>query len=541
VLVESTSFDPSELGGWLIASAGGYLVFCALLYVAHITVFRNRAMRPVPIAWIFILGFTTGAIKGITTGSLSVLLNIEQEGAQAISTRFVTAGFLGLVGVPAAALVMNSLEDYRVKRTELIAEQILIESKEFQSNEVIAVMSSRLRSTIEKELGALLVDLKKTLEEKPRFSDSWQQIADDLRTNARESVREISHRLWGRPSSAIADITLVDISKAMITTSAFPLKLILPIFLVSAIPVNLNDHGSGALPVRLFALALSTSAIYWSAELAIQRWRKFKHQIYVSALLLAALIPAAYTALIFGDKVDGHFIGVTITIAVWLPLLTVTCGLIDTSLKQSQEILDNLQARIDKSRVRTISENNEAIRLSNEMAKYLHGNLQSRLMASAFAIELAGNSHDSETLSIEIEKARKSVTTPFDQFTSHNLGSVSQEISNLIRLWEGVLTTEIDFSGDDENVSNIETRNILHVLEEAFSNALRHGLATEAKVILKSESDAISLRIIDNGIGPRSGLPGLGSSLFNSIAGSNWSIDRGPEGIGTQLKLQISK
>jgi len=206
-----------------------------------------------------------------------------------------------------------------------------------------------------------------------------------------------------------------------------------------------------------------------------------------------------------------------------------------------QKILDGLQPRIDKCGVRTISENNETIRLSNDMAKYLHGNLQSRLMASAFAIEAAGNARDSKTLSAEIEKARQSIATPFDQFTSQDLGKVSIELSRLLAMWEGVLVTKIEFVGSAVNVSIIDTRNIVHVVEEAFSNALRHGLATEAMIVLNSTPSEISLAVIDNGIGPRAGDPGLGSSLFNSIAGSNWSLSRGPEGIGAKLNLQISK
>jgi two-component sensor histidine kinase len=253
------------------------------------------------------------------------------------------------------------------------------------------------------------------------------------------------------------------------------------------------------------------------------------------------MMPAIYTALVFGDTINAHFVGVTATIAIWLPVLTITCGLIDTSLKQRQEILDDLQSRIDKSRIRTISENNETLRLSNDMAKYLHGNLQSRLMASAFAIEAAGNAQDSLALSAEIEKARQSIATPFDQFTSHELGLVSDELSRLMVMWEGILSTELVLSGSDDDISNIDTRNIVHVVEEAFSNALRHGLATEAKILLIPTNSGISLTVIDNGIGPRDGSPGLGSSLFNSIAGSNWSLTRGPDGVGTQLNLQITK
>jgi signal transduction histidine kinase len=274
---------------------------------------------------------------------------------------------------------------------------------------------------------------------------------------------------------------------------------------------------------------------------AINRWPMFKYQIYVFALFAAVVLPPIYGVFLLGDDVNQDFLGISLTIAIWIPMLTVTCGLIDTALKQRKEILNGLQAQIDKSRVRTISENNEAIRISNDMAKYLHGNLQSRMMASAFAIEAAGNARDSITLSAEIEKARKSIATPFDQFAMQELGAVYFELSRLMLMWEGVLSTKIEFTGSEENVSVIETRNIVHVVEESFSNALRHGLATEATIALSSNANEISLTVIDNGIGPRDGSPGLGSSLFNSIAGSNWSLTRGPDGVGAQMNLQITK
>ena len=541
VLIEATSFEARELGGWFLASAGGYIVFCALLYVSHLTLYRNRAIKPVPVAWIFIIGFLFGAIKGATTGILSVFLGLESNVTEAVSARFFAAGFLGLIGVPAIAIVMNALEEFRVKRAELIAEQILLESKELQSQEVISAMSAQLRSSIESDLSVLLDDVKKSMDEKSVNTDSWQLLADDLRTTARETVRDMSHRLWERPSSSFKDITLVDVGKAMITTSAFPLMYILPILLASAIPVNLNDHGSNELPIRLLVLAFTTSLIYLSATWAIKTWSEYKYQIYISALFLAALAPPLTALLMFGDIVDQKFVGVSITIAIWLPLLTITCGLIDTSLKQRQEILDGLQAQIDRSRIRTISENNETVRLSSDMAKYLHGNLQSRLMASALAIEMAGNAQDSNALLTEIEKAKQSIQTPFDQFTSNELATVSVELSRLMVMWEGILSTELVLASSDEEVSKIDTRNIIHVVEEAFSNALRHGRATEATILLIPTNSGISLTVIDNGIGPRDGSPGLGSSLFNSIAGSNWSLTRGPDGVGTQLNLQITK
>jgi hypothetical protein len=541
ILLQATTFEAAEIWGWFLASTGGYLVFCFLLYLAHLTLYRNRETTPVPVVWIFVIGFVFGAIKGASTAAISVRLNLESDLNAEIVGRALPAGLLGLVGVPSLALLMNALHEFRQQRAKLMAEQLSIESKELQSHELIATMSAQLRKKVEGDLAILMEDLKTSLDSDSRKSDSWQLIADDLRTTANETVRDVSHKLWERPAGKVHEISFLDRARAMISTGAFPLRYILPILLLSAVPINIKDHGTDELLMRLFVITLSISVIYVVATWAIKKFVAYRYQIYFSALVLAGLIPSVGAIVIFNDPVNQHFIGVSITNALWLPTLTITCGLIDTALKQRQEILDELQARIDKSRVRTISENNEAIRLSNDMAKYLHGNLQSRLMASAFAIEAAGRAQDAGALAVEIEKARQSIQTPFDQFNGNELEPISIELPKLLKMWDGVLKTELNIAGSADFVSATDTRNIIHIIEECFSNSLRHGLATEATIILIGTGTGISLSVIDNGLGPRDGLPGLGSSLFNSIAGSNWSLVRGPDGIGTQLNLQITK
>ena len=541
VLIEAVTFLPSEIFGWLVASAVGYLVFCVFLYIAHLTMFRNRASAPTPIWWIFALGVTAGVLKGATTGWISYICGLDQDLTGAVVSRIFAAGMLGLIGVPALAIVMNSLHEFRQQRAQLIAERVLVESRELQSQEVIAAMSDQLRSTIESDLDLLLDELRESLEDKAGKTPSWQLIADSLRETAQESVRTMSHRLWERKSARVPDLTLVDIGRSMITTSAFPLQIILPVLVITAIPQTINDHGVSGLWIRMSALIASTAVVYKFAEFLIKRFPKQKNTLYIGALLIAAISPLAYGHLLFGDPLNAHFIGIGIILAIWLPTLTITCGLLDTALRQRKEILEDLTLQIDKSRVRSISEDNETIRLSNDMAKYLHGNLQSRLMASAFAIEVAGRAQDVSALTAEIEKARQSIHTPFDQFTSHDLDPVSIELQKLLTMWDGVLKTELNFAGSDEFVSQSDTRNIVHIIEECFSNSLRHGLATETSIIVIATGSGISISVIDNGVGPRDGLPGLGSSLFNSIAGSNWSLVRGPDGIGAQLNLQITK
>jgi hypothetical protein len=157
VLTEASTFQVQELGGWLIASAGGYGVFCLMLFGAHKTLFRNRHVTPIPIWWIFALGLTSGAIKGSATAIISILLNLDENIREAITSRMFAAGLLGLLGVPGVALIMNSLGEFRYKRAELIAEQLLIESKEVQNlNEAFIhfkdVMDRGLEGTILKSV-----------------------------------------------------------------------------------------------------------------------------------------------------------------------------------------------------------------------------------------------------------------------------------------------------------------------------------------------------------------------------------------------------
>jgi len=120
-------------------------------------------------------------------------------------------------------------------------------------------------------------------------------------------------------------------------------------------------------------------------------------------------------------------------------------------------------------------------------------------------------------------------------------GLSNAEIKNLTDNWGALLLTSLVFSSSDDQFSENESRAALLCIEEGLANALHHGHASEVAITVTTTKTMHVLSLIDNGIGPISGLPGLGSSLFNSCAGSCWSLSRGPEGIGSKLTLQITR
>jgi len=208
---------------------------------------------------------------------------------------------------------------------------------------------------------------------------------------------------------------------------------------------------------------------------------------------------------------------------------------------QSEEVLAELESKIEASVIQVLSTEQLTFRFNKDLAQYLHGNLQSRLLATAFAIETAGAISNDIELSAQLEVARQALARPFDHYFEMMQNSFTAEIKNLTDHWGALLLTSLVFSSSDDQFSENESRAALLCIEEGLANALHHGHASEVAITVTTTKTMHVLSLIDNGIGPTSGLPGLGSSLFNSCAGSSWSLNCGPEGIGAKLILQITR
>lgn len=427
--IESRYFTLSQISGWLTSTAIGYSAFCLVIYLAHLSLFRNRALQPVPIWSVFALGLVAGVIKGVTTGNLSYLFDLSTELQLVVWRHVVLAGLSGFLVLPGAALVMSSIDRFRQLRSELIAELMRIETQRMVNENMIPALKLQLRQTISKNLADLTQDFRASITAQQGTIANWQEIASDLRESAAGSVRSISHNLWGQKQlKSFPDLTPFEIARVLVST----------------------------------------------------------------------------------------FI-------------------------QRKEVVAELESKIEASKIQALTTEQLTLRFSKDMAKYLHGNLQSRLMATAIAIETAGTISDDVELAAQLEVARQAIAAPFDHFFESVPKSLTAEITKLIDSWDTLLLTSLVFSGNDEQFSINEIRAILLCTEEGLANALHHGHASEVAINIATTQGMHAISLVDNGIGPRAGDPGLGSSLFNSIAGSNWSLSRGPAGIGAKLNLQINK
>jgi len=53
---------------WLLVAVVGYLAVGLVVWIANLTVFRNRRIAAVPIWWVVVLGFVAGGTRGVVVG-----------------------------------------------------------------------------------------------------------------------------------------------------------------------------------------------------------------------------------------------------------------------------------------------------------------------------------------------------------------------------------------------------------------------------------------------------------------------------------------
>jgi anti-sigma regulatory factor (Ser/Thr protein kinase) len=70
----------------------------------------------------------------------------------------------------------------------------------------------------------------------------------------------------------------------------------------------------------------------------------------------------------------------------------------------------------------------------------------------------------------------------------------------------------------------------VQAVSEAVVNAARHGLATSVNADITVSGSGLEVRVVDDGVGPRDGTPGLGSAYFSANSGGEWSLVAGSDG-----------
>ena len=202
------------------------------------------------------------------------------------------------------------------------------------------------------------------------------------------------------------------------------------------------------------------------------------------------------------------------------------------------DVARTFQSDIDRELIESMAASRQVAQLARESARILHGTVQTRLIACAVAIERASETRDADAFHEALREAQAVLAQPAIN-TTPDSSSLIEEVQRKVQLWSGLCDITVDVDAMLAEIQGRFARDVGRVVEEGLSNAIRHGNATSIQVRVSRSNSSVNVEVDDNGIGPRRGLPGLGSSLLDSVS-PDWHLSELPVGARLSVELPAS-
>jgi signal transduction histidine kinase len=519
----------------VIANIASLAVCWVYLEAVDRTFFKNKNLRPIKIYWVLLFGASLGFLKGYTTGLFSWVFGSELDLAIAVSNRIVQTTVLGLWTVPLVALVTATFMRFQTERQILLAENLeqnlnsknpLINSGE--SSEQLKLYLSNAKAEVS------------ALRNGKNAETSNQDISKKLRDLVETGLRPISHKIWQENSKASSSLKLSQLAKLAVKKNPFPIGLILIGLAIGLLPINLTAFPLGDALLRTLVMLALTSIILMSAkrlprESTIGIWG-----VFLGATVVSTGVSLAAAIAVFGYPLTSRDIPIWIALFLWQFQLSLFASVVSEVLSSRAEIREELIQSLGKEQLDSDVRGALGRIRNRELAQYIHGDIQNKLLS--FALKFDQDNLSTEDVSKLLDDVDSLFSRAISEYQSVDTADLDQELAHLVQRWAGFVNIDQKNSLSNSDLSEQEIKSLVQVVSEGVSNAVRHGFAKNLKInIQRSESDnsQIEVTVEDDGLGPRSGKPGLGTELFNATSGTNWALTSGKFG-GSVLRARLT-
>jgi signal transduction histidine kinase len=541
-------FDGKEIDSWwniwraILTEITSHIFPCFVFLLLDITIFRNRNTQritfPIIIFSGFILGFSTAFSNPIME---SMIIEGRDNLLVESLNHGINSGLLGTILFPAAALYLYIIESYRVDREKLIAERMLIESKKAESKAIVKALRSSMSQKVDENLFEIITNSKEFFDENSRsLEQNWNLMAEKLRTAALETIRPFSHNLHRRGEEKKYSVQLSEFLAYIAENMSINIPLVAIIYAVIDFKLLFNLNYSLTSEISLLLGHIFLIIIILSLN------RRLLHNNFYRRLLPFLVLLSIDCGLFVVITSYFHtFLGLPtesttsqIFRAIYFFGLILFISMISTLISGSEGEKRFLMNRISQAQLEHRFLSREEARVSRELAKYLHGTMQSQLMASAIRLERAGKSGDPVALQREVNEAYANLKLPSASYFSAPRHSLKEEIQKVIETWDNLMTVKVDLPELTMSLPAQLIQDIGNAINEGLANSFRHGSATKVEISLLETKVGILIDLVDDGIHPGKGRPGLGSEYFDTISGGGWSLKPTKSG-GSHLNLLV--
>jgi signal transduction histidine kinase len=352
----------------------------------------------------------------------------------------------------------------------------------------------------------------------------------------------LSHRIWEQENERLTDFSLRDLANLAVKKYVFVAWPALPIYFLTVAPTFVANFGllNGILQT-LFQIAV-ISIVFPLARFIPAKSTFFAWFNFIGVTAVCSIIAAYSTIIFLGAEVDGNFEIATLTNFAWILIMIFVTGLVRSALSSHDKIQKELVELVGAERATETLEFNRKRLMNRELAQYLHGHVQNRLMATAIRLEQATALADPQVIVEELSRIEDLLENASTGYSRNSALKLADEVRAVEAQWPGLVKLDLSIEDSVENL-NLDSslvNDIGQAVNELISNSIRHGFASKVEIALYMPTgNKLIITSFDDGLGPRSGVPGLGSYLFESLCGNNWSLSAAIGG-GAIGRLEIS-
>ena len=450
------------------------------------------------IAVISIFGLFIGTLKGVTTAGFVVGLGLETSFETALTARFITP-LIGLWFALAGAGIQAALTNFEDARRRLILRKIKLRDQDDRN--AIPGLDDFLNKA------QMLI---------PSSSADPRQISSLIFDLVQKQLRPLIYDLWRGESQKHPSFRLSDLYRRAIGTLPYSTLLASAIHGVTSIG-SFDPSGATYWPIAALITFLTTAIVLALANALRGRLKGLRRAplttLIVTSLLASAALHLSLTIWGF-DSWNPHW-SIWLVSAWWVGSLVVIIGVVRAAVATNRENLEQLLE------LHGLGGGNEPEQLADylqqrELANHLHSNLQNHLLAQAIRLE---GTNDID-LRAELEQLRKTL-----EGAKNPAPPAESGMAEIAKRWQGIVKLDVQFS-------TTPTPEICEAIEEAISNAYRHGKAKHISVSLT----AAELLVTDDGYGPTGGESGVGTHYFSTLG--PWSLTPRQQG-GAELRISL--
>ena len=506
---EATSFG--VFGSLIAANLGAIFLIAVALVLFLFLQRRKSAGDSYSIAAIVLTGLIVGFIKWALTAAFLVLAGLSDLILEAPFARAIFSSVAGMIFFPSLVL-FSTIRGRYLKRQKFLVE-------------AMAEINSQPR-----DYPGLLLDFLENFKDRlgsQKKVASGGVLANEIRGLVNSVLRPLSHELWNPQSQRLPSFQMSELLKSALRKHVYFWPLVVPISLITSLAPVLQFRGLILGSIFLAAKAGILLVVFFLASKVATRTFTQSLLLFTFSIALVGLLNFFLNRSTSSGAGDLE-IQYWILTQVWIVIVSVTTG-VARAMAQEGRYLDMaysdwISAQVDQSSPQSAI----ALIEDRQLAKYLHGSVQTKLSNLATYLE---QSSDQIVQESDLRRIDEAISEALSEFHSRKVKTVEEAMLRLEDDWGGLI--QLAFFLEDVPMPAALVDLMLQVINEGVANAYRHGRATRVTVTLGSD---FMLTLIDDGQGPADVKPGLGSALFNSIS-TEWSLTRISAGTSLQLKL----